>query len=110
MAKAVLEMSGAKGAIQNTLAYASYCGTIAFTGWPNGASTMDTSLITLKELTLRGARTATTELAEAIELISSQKIDVSPILTKTVAFDEIPDALKALSDHPEKYLKITALF
>ncbi|MBQ8304950.1 MAG: alcohol dehydrogenase catalytic domain-containing protein [Blautia sp.] len=110
MAKAVLEMSGATAAIQSTLSYASYCGTIAYTGWPSSMTTLDTSLITLKELTLKGARTATSELAEAVTLIEEHKIDVSPILTRTVTLEEIPAALKALSDHPEEYLKITALF
>ena len=110
MARAVLEMSGATQAITNTLSYASYCGVIAYTGWPGSSSSLDTTLITLKELTLQGARTATTELQEALSLIRSGRIDVSAVLTKTVTFDELPEALRDQSEHPEKYLKISALF
>lgn len=109
-AKAVLEMSGARPAIRSTLEYASYCANIAMTGWPTGDTELPTSLITLKELTIRGARTATFELAEALELISGGFVDVSKVLSKTVSFEELPEAIQDQYEHPDRYLKISALF
>ena len=109
MANAVLEMSGSNSAIRSSLEYASYRGTIAYTGWPSKETTMDTSLITLKELKIVGARTATTELEEAVQLISGKHIDPHAVISKIVPFSELPEAFHDQYEHPERYLKILAV-
>jgi L-gulonate 5-dehydrogenase len=110
MAEVVLEMSGSNMGIQNTLIYASYCGRIVFTGWPTGDTALNTSLITRKELDIRGGRTSVNEFEEALNMISTGQVNVRAILSETVSFDELPIAFKNQSDFPGKYLKITALF
>lgn len=110
MAEAVLEMSGSNEGIRNTLLYSSYCARIALTGWPSGETALPTSLITRKELDIRGARTSAGEFAEALELIASGKVNARAVLSDTVAFEDLPRAMQDQSDFPSKYLKITALF
>lgn len=109
MAEVVMEMSGSHGGIQNTLDYASYCGRITLTGWPTGETPLMTPLITRKELDVRGARTGAGEFEEALELISSHKIDARAVLTKVVPFEGLPEAIRRQAEEPGNYLKIAAL-
>ncbi len=109
MAEVVLEMSGSHHGIQNALDYASYCGRISFTGWPTGETSLNTSLITKKELNICGSRTGTNEFIEAIELISKEKINAQAILSLVISFDELPSAIANQSKSPDSYLKIVAL-
>lgn len=110
MAEVVIEMSGANSMIAAALEYASYCGRVSLTGWPTGESSLNTSLITRKELDIRGARTGVqTEFEEVIDLISTGKVNVKSIITKVVELDKLAEAVEAQSDHPEDYLKIVTL-
>lgn len=109
MAEVVMEASGSNAAIRNTIDYVSYAGRIALTGWPKKETSIPTDLFTKKELDVRGSRTSAGEFEEAIKLISEGIIDVKPIISKVISLEEVPDAVKELSEHPERYLKINAL-
>ncbi|WP_010234418.1 zinc-binding alcohol dehydrogenase family protein [Clostridium arbusti] len=109
MAEAVIEASGANVAIRNTIDFVSYAGRIALTGWPKEDTILPTGLFTKKEIDIRGSRTSAGEFPEALKLISDGIIDVKPIISKVVNLDGIPEAVRDLSEHPEKYLKINAV-
>lgn len=109
MAEAAMEASGAAAAVRSTIDYVSYAGRIALTGWPKNEVPLPTFLITKKELDVRGARNSAWEFPEAMKLISEGKVNVAPLISKTVSLDDIPQAVRDLSDHPEKYLKITGI-
>ena len=66
-------------------------------------------MITKKELDIRGSRTSAGEFEEALELISSGKVDVAAVLSKVVSLDEAADAVVELSEHPDRYLKINVV-
>lgn len=110
MAEVVIEASGANVAIQNTLKYVSFAGRIGFTGWPKTETSLATNLITFKELNLYGARTSKGEFEEALELLANRKIRPNDMISKVITFDDIPKYVKELSDNPEDYLKINAVF
>ncbi|MFD0965653.1 zinc-binding alcohol dehydrogenase family protein [Seminibacterium arietis] len=110
MAEVVIEASGANVAIQNTLKYVSFAGRIGFTGWPKTDTSLATNLITFKELNLYGARTSKGEFEEALELLANGKIRPNDMISKVITFDDIPKYVKELSDNPEDYLKINAVF
>lgn len=109
MAEVVMEASGANVAIRNTLDMVSYAGTIVLTGWPKSETPLPTDMITKKELDIRGSRTSAGEFEEALELISSGKVDVAAVLSKVVSLDEAADAVVELSEHPDRYLKINVV-
>lgn len=109
MAEVVMEASGANSAIQNTLEMASYAGTVILTGWPKQDTLLATGIITKKELDIRGSRTSAGEFEEALELISTGKVDVRPILSKVVSLNEAPAAVRELSEHPDRYIKINVV-
>ncbi len=109
MAEVVVEASGANSAIRSTLDMASYAGRIALTGWPKKETSLPTDMITKKELDVLGSRVSVGEFEEALELISSGKVNVKAILSKVVKLDEIPKMVKEQSEHPDRYLKINAL-
>lgn len=109
MAEVVAEASGANQAIKNTLYMASYAGRIALTGWPKHETALPTDLITKKELDIVGARTSAGEFEEAIELMVTGKVNAQAVLSKVISFEEIPDMVKELSDHPDRYLKVNAI-
>jgi hypothetical protein len=109
MAEAVIEASGSNIAIRNSIDYVAYAGRVAFTGWPKEDTMLPTGMFTKKEIDIRGSRTSAGEFEEALKLISEGTIDVTPIISKVVSLEDIPDAIKDLSEYPERYLKINAV-
>jgi len=106
MAQQVMECSGANSAIRNTLDYVSFAGRITFTGWPKTETSLPTDIITKKELDIRGARTSAGEFEEALDLISSRKVDMMKILSETVSIDEAPEKIIDIEKNPAKYMKV----
>lgn len=106
MAQLVMECSGSNGAIRSTLDLVSYAGRITFTGWPKKETSLPTDLFTKKELDLRGARTSAGEFEEALELMSSGKVDMMKILTKTVSIIEAAETLRDIEKNPGEYMKV----
>ena len=109
MAEVVAEASGANAAIRNTLLMVSYAGRIALTGWPKNETSLATDMITKKELDVRGARTSAGEFEEAIELITTGKVNAAAILGRVISLDEVPMMVREQSEHPDRYLKVNAL-
>lgn len=109
MAQLVMECSGASQAVRNTLDYVSNAGRITLTGWPKNEISLPTSMITKKEVDIRGARTSANEFEEALQLIASGAVDVRKILTKTVKLDEVPDTIRDIDKHPGNYMKVDVL-
>lgn len=110
MSHVVIEASGANQAIRNTYDYVSYAGRIVYTGWPKGDTEIPTAMITKKELDVRGSRTSANEFQEALEMISENRINVRAIISKIVSLEELPESLVKMSESPENFLKIVALF
>lgn len=106
MAECVMEASGSIPGVRNTIDYAAYTGRIALTGWPKGEVTLPTNLITKKELSVRGSRNGAGEFEEAIELIYSGRVPAQKIVTRKVAFEELPQALADLAERPGDFLKV----
>ena len=109
MAEVVMEASGANAAIRASLDMASFAGKVVLTGWPKGETSLPTNLITAKELDVLGGRNSKNEFPEALDLNESGRVDVRAVLSKVIHIDEVPDAVRELSEYPERYLKIVAL-
>lgn len=109
MSEVVIEASGANSAIRKSIDYVSNAGRIALTGWPKNETKLPTNLITKKEIDIVGARTSAGEFEEALKLISVGSVKVKPIISKVVNLEEVPQAVRDLSEHPEKYLKINVV-
>lgn len=110
MAECVVEASGSTIAIRNTLDYAASTGRIALTGWPNKEVELPTSIITRRELQIRGSRTGVgSEFKESIELIYSGKIDATKVISKVTTFEKLPESIRHLDKFPGDWLKVVAL-
>lgn len=110
MAECVVEASGSTIGVRNTLEYAAATGRIALTGWPNKEVELPTSVITRKELEIRGSRTGiSSEFKEAIDLIYSRRVDATKIISKVITFEELPESIKHLDKSPGDWLKVVAL-
>ncbi|WMJ84925.1 zinc-binding alcohol dehydrogenase family protein [Oscillospiraceae bacterium LTW-04] len=109
LAEVVMEASGASAAIRDSLNVASNAGRIILTGWPKQDISLPTSLITRKELDIRGARTSAGEFEEAIDLIYRNKVDVRTILTKTVPIEQAVETIIDIEKNPGDYLKVNVM-
>ena len=107
--RAALEVSGANEAISSTLQVVSHAGRVVFTGWPKKGTLLETSIITKKELDVRGSRTANREFDDCLKAIASGRIPVAAILTATCGMDDIPQMLQKISDYPQQQIKVVAL-
>ena len=110
MAQQVMECSGANAAIRSTLDYVSYAGRITLTGWPKKETSLPTDLFTKKELDIRGARTSAGEFEEAMNLMLTGKVDMTKLLTSTIAIDQVPEILTDMEKNPGKYMKVVVTF
>ncbi len=108
MAPLVMECTGAGPCIRSCLDLVSHAGRITLTGWPKGETLLPTDVITRKEIDVLGARNSAGEFEEAISLIHSGQVDVGRILTKTVPLEAVPDVIRDIDRHPERYLKVVA--
>lgn len=106
MAEVVLEASGANAAIRNTLDMVSFAGRIGLTGWPAKETPLPTDIITRKEVNIYGCRTSAGEFEEALELLSTGKVDGNAIISKVITLAEVPDHVRELAAHPDRYLKV----
>ena len=109
MAEVIIEASGSAAAIRSSIDYAAYSGRISLVGWPKNEISLPTALFTKKELDIVGSRNSFHAFAESIELVSKNKIDVASLITKRIAFNEVPVILTDIAEYPEKYLKVVAL-
>jgi len=110
MAECVIEASGSNAAIPRTLDFVSYAGRIVYTGWPKSPVEFPTSIITKKELTVRGSRTSNAEFPEAIRLIENNILDVRPLITRVVPFEELPGIFPLVNDNPMNFIKVIGMF
>lgn len=107
MAHVVMECSGAPAAVRQTIDLVRNAGRITLTGWPKTEVSLPTDLITRKEVDVRGSRVCgDSEFLEAIDLISSKRVDIMKILTKTVTLDEAIDTIKDIDQHSGNYTKV----
>ena len=109
MAEVVIEASGNAAAIRSSIDYMAYSGRISLVGWPKNEIPMPTALFTKKELDIVGSRNSFHSFPESIQLIAENKVDVAAVITKTIAFAEIPDYVSDIAKNPGKYLKVVAL-
>lgn len=109
MCQLVMECSGSNICIRGTLDLVCHAGRITFTGWPKGETSLPTDVITRKEIDIRGARTSAREFEEAIELISTGKVDVRKLLTKTVSISQAAETIVDIEKHPSDYMKVVVL-
>jgi 2-desacetyl-2-hydroxyethyl bacteriochlorophyllide A dehydrogenase len=110
MAECVMEASGANSAIRSVLDIVSHAGRIVLTGWPHTETSIPTDVITKKEIDLRGARTSVGNFEEAVELIHSGKVNVSPLLTQVIPIEEAPAVIRDIDKNPGNYMKVTVSF
>ena len=106
MAQLVMECTGANACIRGSLDLVSNAGRITFTGWPKKETSLPTDVFTRKEIDIRGARTSAGAFEEAIELITSGRVDVRKILTKTVSLEEAPATIIDIEKNPGSYMKV----
>jgi 2-desacetyl-2-hydroxyethyl bacteriochlorophyllide A dehydrogenase len=109
MTEALVEASGSEAAIRSSLDYVAYSGRISLVGWPKGEVSLPTSLFTKKELDVVGSRNSFHAFPESASLISSNAINVRPLITCVIAFTEIPSTMKEMVAHPENFMKVVGV-
>jgi 2-desacetyl-2-hydroxyethyl bacteriochlorophyllide A dehydrogenase len=105
-AEVVLEISGSLEGVKSTVQLASYCGRISLTGWPSANPEFNTATVTRKELTIYGSRNSAREFPEALDLIAGDIINIKPIISKIVPFDEIPGMIESIAENPTNTIKV----
>ena len=108
MADVVIEAAGAAVAVKNAIDYVAYAGRISLVGYPIGDVPIPTFLITKKELTVLGSRNSAQEFPQAIELLSSGKVNADQVVSHRITFDELPEYVIRIAKNPGEFLKVIA--
>lgn len=106
MAEVVVEASGNAAAIRSSVDYVAYSGRISLVGYPKGETSLPTALFTKKELDIVGARNSYRTFPDSICLIAAGEVDVSAVITKTIAFAEVPAVIQDIAARPGDYMKV----
>ena len=93
----IFECSAAQSAIQNVLNVIRPQGTIIQVG-VSGALNIPLNMLVGKEVRWIGSQRFHPEYAEAVDLISQGKIDVSPIVTDVFPMEQVHQAIEAATD------------
>lgn len=109
MAEVIIEASGNAMAIRSSIDYVAYSGRIVLVGWPKKEIELPTAMFTKKELDVVGSRNSYQEFPESIELIASGKVKVESVISNVIQFNEIPEYVKDIAQHPGNYLKVIAI-
>lgn len=80
------------------------------TGWPKKETSLPTDFFTKKELDIRGARTSAGEFEEAMNLMLTGKVDMTRLLTSTIAINQVPEILTDMEKNHGKYMKVVVTF
>jgi 2-desacetyl-2-hydroxyethyl bacteriochlorophyllide A dehydrogenase len=109
MAEALVEASGNESAVRSSIDYVSYASRISLVGWPKKEVSLPTALFTKKEIDVMGSRNSFHAFPESISLISENKINIRPLISEVVPFEDIPRILKEVASHPESFMKIVGV-
>jgi 2-desacetyl-2-hydroxyethyl bacteriochlorophyllide A dehydrogenase len=109
-AEVVIEASGTVEAVRDTINYVSFAGRISLIGYPKGEILYPTFLITKKELDLKGSRNSLKAFPEAIKLLENGEINVDPLITDIIDFNDMPEYIKEISENPDEHLKVIGRF
>ncbi|WP_422444822.1 zinc-dependent alcohol dehydrogenase [Thermoanaerobacterium sp. DL9XJH110] len=108
MAEVIVEASGSEKAVRSIIDYAGYTARISLVGYPHEEVPLPTFTITKKELVIKGSRNSAKLFPEAIELISKGHINVDPIISAVIDFDQLPEYFERIVNNPVNYLKVIA--
>ena len=104
----LFEASGAQAALRSALDVVRPGGVLVQLGL-GGDMTLPVNMITAKELELRGTFRFTEEFALAVELIGKGLVDVKPLITATVPFDQARDGFELALDR-SRSMKVQLAF
>jgi L-iditol 2-dehydrogenase len=103
----VLECSGAAPAAQTAVKALKANGTLVFIGlFSQQEVAMDLNAITQKELTYKGVFRYRNTYQTAIDLISSGRIDVKPLITKHFNWENVKDAMDCAHKEASSQIKV----
>jgi len=90
----IYETSGAPSAFADAIGLAAPGGRIALLGLPGEAHPVFTTQIVRKELSIKGSMIYTDEFPGVLELLSSGRIDPTPLISDVIGLAEVDNAIK----------------
>jgi L-idonate 5-dehydrogenase len=103
----VLELVGHEATIADAVALARRGGTVTFVALPHRPVTLDFEPVYRKEVTLQSTRLyVDADVQEAIDLLASGQVDPLPLITHHLPLEQAAQAIRLLTDHPERAIKI----
>ncbi|MDZ8117011.1 L-idonate 5-dehydrogenase [Pontiella agarivorans] len=105
----VIEASGTAPALKSAFEWVRRGGTIVQVGTLPDQVELPANLIMAKELTIRGSIYSLNTFALGMEMIASGRINVMPLVTASVPFENLPEAL-ALAESKGEHMKIQVMY
>lgn len=104
--EAMIDCTGAASILAEMHNYVCHGGRIALVGWPHGPVNINTVRCMQKELDIYPSRNSNAKFNESINLITSGKIPVDKIITKTIELSEVEAIIKDMMANPNDYMKV----
>ncbi len=103
----VIEAIGLPETFVQAVEEVAFSGTVVYIGYAKHLVTYQSKLFVQKELDIHGSRNAlVTDFEEVVRVMEEGKVDVTPLISKKVAFAHAGEALKLWSDDPVKITKL----
>lgn len=103
----VVEATNSPDGLEHACRLARRGGRVVVVGIPDGgAYRLEAAIARGRELDIRFSRRSTVELAEALRLLRSGRIDLDPLVTHRIGLDYVPDTFARLARDPDGMLKV----
>ncbi len=102
LCEAAAYISTASDRAQKSIDFSGPSGRVVFVGAGNIQNSITVSLqsVASKNLTITGVNSGRGFTARAINMLANKAVDVAPLITRTVTFDQIPEVMKQLAENP----------
>jgi 2-desacetyl-2-hydroxyethyl bacteriochlorophyllide A dehydrogenase len=104
--EAMIDCTGAAPILAEMHNYVCHGARIALVGWPHGPVAINLVRCMQKELDICPSRNSNDKFNESINLITSGKIPVEKIITKTIELSEVETTIIDMIANPNEYLKV----
>jgi len=108
MASAVVYFTGTNSSLPKSLEYAASGGRVVVAGWSGTKPDLAASFsqVFSKQLTVYGVSNGAKMIPAAINMLANRTVNVTPFVKRTIAFENVDEALKTQVDHPDKDIKV----
>ncbi len=104
--EAMIDCSGNHSVLQQMHNYVCHGATIALVGWAHDCVSINTIMLTRKEIDVCPSRNSSNKFEQSIKMIEEMKLPFDKTITKVINLDDVQSVIEDMIDNPSDYMKV----